>query len=78
MVIVDLAGNICCKHIISTKYFHSIITGEQLTIHIKHNVNCKTKIGIYLTACILYNDHQYVGKFETAWDGRLQPPQRCK
>ena len=66
MVIVALAW---VKQIISTKYVRSIITGEQFTI--KYKVNCKTKKRIYLTACILRNDHQYVGKFETAWNGKL-------
>ena len=37
-------GNICCKHIISTKDFKSAVTGETFTN--KHRVNYKTKKGI--------------------------------
>ena len=62
-------GNICCKHILSTKYFCSARTGEKFLI--KHRVNCKTKKGIYLATCKLCTNYQYVGKFETAWSVRL-------
>ena len=61
-------GNICCKHIISTKTFRSTTTGERFAI--KHKVNCKTKKGIYLGSCELCPKPQYVGKFETFWNVR--------
>ena len=62
-------GNICCKHILSTKTFRSATTGE--TFNIKHRVNCKTRKGIYLASCKLCPTYQYVGKFETTWAERL-------
>ncbi|MCH2406292.1 MAG: hypothetical protein MK200_08895, partial [Nitrosopumilus sp.] len=62
-------GNICCQHITQTNAFKSAITGEEF--HIKHNVNCKTRKGIYLASCKLCPKHQYVGKFETPWNVRL-------
>ena len=62
-------GNICCKHIISTNTFKNARTGDEFQI--KHNVNCKTKKGIYLASCKLCVKHQYVGKFETSWSERL-------
>ena len=51
------------KHLLQTLNINQIFS--------QHYVNCKTKKGIYLTACILCNDHQYVRKFETAWNGKL-------
>ena len=62
-------GNICCKHIVSTKYFKSATTGERFSI--KHRVNCRTKKGIYLASCKLCPKLQYVGNFETSWSERL-------
>ena len=62
-------GNICCKHIVSTRKFKSSRTGEAFDI--RHRVNCKTKKGIYLANCKLCPAYQYVGKFETTWSERL-------
>ena len=62
-------GNICCKHITSCKSFRSARTNEEFVI--KHRVNCKTKMGIYLASCVLCTQYQYVGKFETPWNERL-------
>jgi hypothetical protein len=62
-------GNICCKQIISTKFFRSSKTGKQFEI--RHKVNCKTRKGIYLGSCILCPIYKYVGKFETPWNKRL-------
>ena len=62
-------GNICFKHILSTKNFKSAMTGEKFEI--RHRVNCKTRKGIYLATCKLCQHLQYVGKFETQWSDRL-------
>ena len=67
-------GNTCCKHITSCKSFRSARTNEEFVI--KHQVNCKTKKGIYLASCVLCTQYQYVGKFETPWNERLYNHQK--
>ena len=62
-------GNLCCKQLVSTDHFRSETTGEKF--YIKHHVNCHTTLGNYLGFCILCPKKQYIGKFETKFNSRM-------
>ena len=62
-------GNVCCKHIISTKTFQSDNTGK--TYQIRHNLNCHSRNITYLGHCILCPKKQYVGKSEPPVNKRI-------
>ena len=61
-------GNQCCQQILRTSQFRSQITGKRYDIF--HNVNCKSKLLIYLIECVICRI-QYVGKSEWPMNLRL-------
>ena len=62
------SGNLCCKQVVHKQYFKSIVTRK--TYHIFHDLNCKSKLLIYLVECRIYRI-QYIGKSETEFNIRL-------
>ena len=64
---------LCCKQLLHMQYFKSCVT--QKTYHIFHELNCKSKLLIYLMDCRIYCI-QYIGKSETKLGIRLN--NHCK
>ena len=62
------SGNLCCKQVVHTQSFKSSVT--QKTYHISHDLNCKSKLLIYLMECRICRI-QYIGKSETEFNIRL-------
>ena len=62
------AGNLCCKQLLATTQFHSNQTNK--TYQILHDVNCKSKLVIYLMECTKCR-LQYIGKSETQLNIRI-------
>ena len=62
------AGNLCCKHLLETTEFQSNQTNK--TYKIFHDVNCKSKMVIYLMECTKCR-LQYIGKSETQLNLRI-------
>ena len=62
------AGNLCCKHVLHTQSFKSGVT--QKTYHIFHDLNCKSRLLVYLMECRICGI-QYIGKSETEFNIRL-------
>ena len=62
------SGNLCCKQVVHTQSFKSNVT--QKTYHIFHELNCKSKLLIYLMECRICRI-QYIGKSETEFNIRL-------
>ena len=62
-------NNLCFKQIISTARFTNESTGQSFNIH--HKLNCRSRWLIYIGYCILCPKHQYVGKAEGPFNGRL-------
>ena len=62
-------NNLCCKQITSTSVYTSELTGK--SFNIRHKLNCHSTWLIYLGYCILCAKHQYVGKAEGPFNGRL-------
>ena len=60
--------NLCCKQVVHTQSFKSSVT--QKTYHIFHDLNCKSKLLIYLMECRICRI-QYIGKSETEFNIRL-------
>ena len=58
-------GNLCCKQVLHTQSFKSSVT--QKTCHILHDLNCKSKLLIYLMECRVCRI-QYTGKSETEFN----------
>ena len=62
------SGNLCCKQVVHTQSFKSSVT--QKKIHIFHDLDCKSKLLIYLMECRICRI-QYIGKSETEFSIRL-------
>ena len=62
------SGNLCCKQVVHTQSFKSSVT--QKTYHIFNDLNCKSKLLIYLMECRIC-PIQYIGKSETEFNIRL-------
>ena len=62
------SGNLCCKQVVHTPSFKSSVT--QKAYHIFHDLNCKSKLLIYLMECRIYRI-QYIGKSETEFNIKL-------
>ena len=62
------SGNLCCKQVVHTQSFKSSVT--QKKIHIFHDLDCKSKLLIYLMECRICCI-QYIGKSETEFSIRL-------
>ena len=63
-----IAANLCCKHLLETTEFQSNQTNK--TYKIFHDVNCKSKMVIYLMECTKCR-LQYIGKSETQLNLRI-------
>ena len=59
------SGNICCKQVLHTQSFKSSVT--QKIYHIFHDLNCKSKLLIYLMECRICRI-QYIVKSETEFN----------
>ena len=62
------SGNLCCKQVLHKQSFKNSVT--QKTYHIFHDLNCKSKLLIYLMECRICRTH-YIGKSETEFNIRL-------
>ena len=60
-------GNLCYKQVKNT--FSNRITKKVYEIY--HDLNCKSRNGIYLLECTKCENKPYVGKFETAGNERI-------
>ena len=60
--------SLCCKQVVNTDTFQSVITKKVYQIY--HRVDCKSKYVIYLLECTICNI-QYIGKSETQFNIRL-------
>ena len=61
------SGNLCCKQVVHTQSFKSSVTQKT---YIFHDLNCKSKLLIYLVECRICRI-QYIGKSETEFNIRL-------
>ena len=66
------SGNLCCKQVLHTQSFKSSVAQKT---YIFHNLNCKSKLLIYLMECRICHI-QYIGKSETEFNIRLN--NHCK
>ena len=62
-------GNLCCKQVKNTSTFSNRFTKKVYEIY--HDLNCKSRNGIYLLECTKCENKSYVGKFETAGNERI-------
>ena len=65
--------NLCCKQVLHMQSFKSSVTQE--TYNYFHDLNCKSKLLIYLMECKICGI-QYIGKSETEFNIRLN--NHCK
>ena len=62
-------GNLCCKQVKDTSTFTNRNTKQ--IFHLNHEVDCKSRNGIYLLECIKCENKPYIGKFETPANERI-------